>query len=394
MAKIIAFFISVAMLLSQSGWYHTDGNLIKDEAGNTVMLRGFNTYVCIQNEQNKFNRIAEAGANVVRLNFWKNAVEGVASAACVNNAGLAGIDKAIVYAQNAGLKIILSQMIWANGQNWPPATFFTDPVLQQSWIDMWKVVVNRYKGNPNVIGYDLFNEPWAISGRPANAQILWEGIAHRAYAELYPLNPNALIFISSWGLATQPAWTASDISFLQQPNIVVSDHVYGQRTYAFLETRYRYFKDRGIPVWLGEIGFLPEDQPFMLNQMHSFEALDLHYTLYAYGINQWYSPYDAVDINYNLTTIGQLYSDRLKALLPTATAVSTATNTPTFTPTYTATATATPTNTPTSTATNTPTATFTPTNTATFTPTPTPTRTPECYAVQFLDGTIIDVCKR
>lgn len=344
-----------------SGWYHTDGNQIKDESGNVVMLRGFNTYVCLQNEQSKFSKMAEQGANSVRLNFWKNSVEGISSPACTTQSGLTGIDRAINYAQNAGLKIILSQMIWGTNQNWPPATFFTDPVLQQSWIDMWKVVINRYKDNPNIIGYDLFNEPWAISGRPANAQILWEGIAHRAYTELHALNPNALIFISSWGMATQPAWTNSDVSFLQQPNIVISDHVYGQRTYTFMETRYRYFMDKGIPVWLGEIGFLPEDESFMLNQLHNFDALKLNYSMYAYGISQWYSPYEPVDANYNLNTRGQIYSDRLKALQPTPTTTNTAT----------------------------PTLTNTPTNT----PTMTPTRTPECKSVQFNDGSVILVCK-
>ena len=389
MEKIIAFILALSMMLSGQGWYHTEGNQIKDEAGNVVMLRGVNTYVCLQNEQAKFDKIAEMGANVVRLNFWKPAVEGVYSQACVANSGLEGIDRAIVYAQNAGLKVILAQMIWANGQNWPTAAFFTDTAMQDGWINMWKVVINRYKDNPNVIGYDLFNEPWAIPNRPANAQVLWEGIAHRAYTELYPLNPNALIFISSWGMATQPAWTLSDVSFLQQPNVVISDHVYGQKTYAFLETRYRFFLDKGIPVWLGEIGFLPSDESFMLNQMHNFDALKLHYTLFAYGIAQWYSDYDMVDASYKLTNIGQIYSDRLIGLQPTQTPLPTATEIPatsTYTPTNTATFTPTMTNTPTST--------FTPTNTSTPTFTPTPTRTPECYSIMFIDGTIVDVCKR
>jgi hypothetical protein len=80
---------------------------------------------------------------------------------------------------------------------------------------------------------------------------------------------------------------------------------------------------------------------------------------------------------------------------PTATHTFTPTNTTTNTPTNTATFTATFTNTFTNTPTNTPTPTYTPTNTPTptYTPTLTPTNTPECYKVNFLDGTVITVCK-
>jgi hypothetical protein len=73
-----------------------------------------------------------------------------------------------------------------------------------------------------------------------------------------------------------------------------------------------------------------------------------------------------------------------------------ASSTPTHTPTQTATNTLIPTGTPTSTYTPTITATPSPTMTYTDVPTetPTPTRTPECHTVVFVDGSIIDVCKR
>ena len=35
--------------------------------------------------------------------------------------------------------------------------------LQDKMLDFWKVVAAKFEGNPNVIGYDIFNEPWAAN---------------------------------------------------------------------------------------------------------------------------------------------------------------------------------------------------------------------------------------
>lgn len=341
------------VICHNNNWLHTDGMFIKDAAGNVVTLRGVHIYTCLQNEQVKFTRSKEMGANVVRLAIWKNAVEGNLSGPCVGTPGLENIDRAIAYAKNAGLMVILDQHIWSLNVEPAPTAFFTDAALQESWLTMWRTLIDRYANEPTVIGVDLMNEPWSIVNRPANAKALWEGIAKNAVTVLRPRNPNLIFFVSGWGPVTFPMW--DDIAFLRQPNTAITDHVYGEKTVEWLNTRYSTYQ--GIPVWLGEIGFTTIS--YMEQQLDRFDALGLHYTLFVYGVNSWGLLYDIVDRNYNLTVVGLAYRDHLASLTPPLTDTPTSTNTPTPTPTF----------------------------------TPTPTPTPECITVRFHDGSEITVCE-
>jgi len=313
---LFIFLPGISQAETNNDWLHTDGRLIKDASGNVVNLRGVHMYVCLQNEQAKFIQAAAMGANVIRLALWKNAIEGNPSGPCVGMDGLVEIDKAVQYAKNAGLKVILDEHFWSLNVEDAPLEFFTDPALQASWLNMWQTLINRYKNDPTVVGIDLMNEPWAIVGRTIANKPQWEAIAENAVAVLHPLNPNLIIFVEGWGPQTQPMW--SDIPFLQQPNVAISDHVYGQKTFQYLSDRYEIYTSQEIPVWLGEIGFTSSEESFMISQLNSFDSLGLHYTLFVYGVASWNLSYDIVDSSYNLTSIGLIYSNHLNSMSPPA----------------------------------------------------------------------------
>lgn len=301
------------------GYLHTDGKELKNAQGQVVLLRGVNTYVCIQNNQTKFTKIAEAGFNVVRLALWKNAIEGNPSGPCVGQTGLAEIDKALSYAKNAGLMVILDHHRWGADIENAPLAFFTTPALQQEWLTMWKLLIARYQNDPTVIGIDLMNEPWAITGQTPINKTHWESIAKNAYTTLHPLNPNLIIFVSGWGMATQPMW--SDLEFLKQPNLALSDHVYRERSRAFLLTRYQSYLNAGIPIWLGEVGFQESEASFMESQLDFYDELALHYTVFVFGVTPpWSTPFEIADSHYNLTPIGQRFRAHLNQSSPRPTA--------------------------------------------------------------------------
>jgi hypothetical protein len=330
-------------------WLHTKGALIKDSSGNVVILRGVNMFIRLQNERAKFMSARAAGANVVRLMLWKCDIETPGSNDTGNDKlgndlrGLAAIDDAIGWAHDAGLMVILEQHIWSDAVAPAPNSFLSLPTLQAQWLAMWRLVVNRYKNDPTVIGIDLMNEPNCIPGVSIDQREAWETIAKNAVFDLKSYNPNLLFFVEGWW--SVPGW--EDTEFLKSPNIVYSEHIFyegaplplpeweqpwriayslGDLTNGhdllsqYMDSRFTVFTNQGIPVWIGEVGFLTR-LPYWQHQMEDELALldqrGIGYAAFVYGTSRWGLEYDIVDASYNLTTVGRVYRNHFTTPMAT-----------------------------------------------------------------------------
>jgi hypothetical protein len=164
------------------------------------------------------------------------------------------------------------------------------------------------------------------------------GRGHKAaVAALGPLNPNLLFLVSGWGPRTVPGFR--DVAFLQQPNVVYTDHIYYQSPEAYhtwgkaynsgdvvsgksLLTTYAndkwcYFTNLDIPVFIGEIGFDPSFPCWHEQMEDELNILDngrLGYSIFVVGTQRWGLAYDIMDAAYNLTFVGQEYSDYIKSM--------------------------------------------------------------------------------
>ncbi|MFH1022041.1 MAG: cellulase family glycosylhydrolase [Planctomycetota bacterium] len=321
---------------TDAGWLHTDGRWIKDAGGNVVTLRGVNMFVRLQNEQAKFAAAKAAGANVIRLMLWKQDVETPGTnAPGFDQSGLAAIDRAVGWAHDAGMYVILEQQIWSPKVEPAPAAFFSDPALQAQWLAMWRVLVDRYKNDPTVIGIDPMNEPYSVSGVTVPDPMgTWETIVKNAVNDLRPRNPHLIFFIEGWGPRTTPGFR--DVAFLQQPNTVYSDHIYYKDAYPvhawataystgdlergkalfsqLADKRWTTYTDKGIPVWLGEIGFSttsPHWREQMADELALLDERGIGYALFCCGVSHWKLEWDMVDASYGLTTVGRLYSEHI-----------------------------------------------------------------------------------
>lgn len=334
---------------SSSGWLHTEGRWIKDGQGNIVTLSGINTYIRRQNIEAKFANASAEGFTTVRLILYKSDIENPTNYAwdtTEDRSGLAAIDKAVGWCQELGIRVILDQHYW-NGTLMPaPIGFWTNTTLQQQWLNMWKLLVDRYKANPTVVGADLMNEPYATKTYgtpPANVEAIWEGIAENAITQLRLINPNLLFIAEDWGTGNQ--W--QDVNFLKQNNAVYEPHLYyhdhitnfqwaesyaagtlvlGKQQFgSWIDSKFMSYANQGVPVWVGETGFLTSDpywQQEMTDQLQLLNERGIGYSGYAYGDWPMADPYNDITVStssdYHLTILGQTLNNNLLALTTTS----------------------------------------------------------------------------
>lgn len=206
-----------------TGYLHTDGSRIVDSTGATVKLTGVNWFgMETSNEtfhglwanrtwKSMIDQMAELGYNTIRVPFSDDALKPDAKANSINNVSnpdliglspLQILDKVVDYAGQKGMRILLDRHRPTSGGQ--TALWYTDAVPESTWISDWKMLAQRYAGNPTVIGADLHNEPHAEGTDPNGTGACWgcgdtardwRLAAERAGNAILSVNPNWLIVV-------------------------------------------------------------------------------------------------------------------------------------------------------------------------------------------------------
>ncbi|MEU5871790.1 cellulase family glycosylhydrolase [Glycomyces sp. NPDC047369] len=285
-----------------TGFLSTDGSRIVDETGAEVRLTGINWFG-METDNHTFHglwanapatwsgqldRMAELGFNTLRIPYTGDSLRPDAEATSINdytNPDLVGLhpleilDKVIDHAGDLGMRVILDRhRPSAAGQT---ALWYTPQVSEQSIIDDWTMLAERYAGNPTVVGADLFNEPHAEGTLPNATGACWGcGVqsrdwrlaAERIGNAILDVNPDWLILVEgvstvSGGLTNQwdndPAtddestWWGGNLSaaFEYPVRLDVADKlVYSAHDYAIsVYDRQPWFEDPDFPNNLPEV---------------------------------------------------------------------------------------------------------------------------------------------
>jgi endoglucanase len=220
------------------GYWHTKGTSIVDRAGRRVRIAGVTWYgmestrwvpagLDFQPYTGILDLVRSLGYNTVRLPISNQLVESnpivtehiKANPQFQGVHALAVLDTLIRYAGRIGLKIILDDHI--SVAETPSTVNYLDEPLwytagypESSWINDWKMLARRYRGDSTVIGFDLRNEPhtggpgpwnlkaylhqgatWGPYGGVDNPATDWRLAAERAGNAVLAINPHLLIFV-------------------------------------------------------------------------------------------------------------------------------------------------------------------------------------------------------
>jgi endoglucanase len=281
-----------------AGYWHTNGRQLLDANNQPVRMTGINWFgletanytphgLWARNYRDMLDQIKGLKYNTLRLPFSNQLFDSGSTPNSIDLAknpdlaGLTGIqimDRIIAYSGQIGLKVVLDRHRPDSGAQ--SALWYTSAYPESRWISDWRMLAQRYAGNPTVIGADLHNEPHnpACWGCGDNATD-WRLAAERAGNAILSVNSNLLIIVEGiesfngssywWGgnlqgaggapvrlnVANRLVYSAHDYATSVFPQPWFSDPTFPNNLPGIWDRNWGYlFKNNVAPVLLGEFG--------------------------------------------------------------------------------------------------------------------------------------------
>ena len=234
--------------------FYTAGRDILDESGDVLQLRSVAWFggeaenfvpnllwPTATNYKSIIDNIASWGFNCIRFPFSGTSADPAlmpnsGAIDYVQNPELTGLtvlevyDELFNYAATKGLHILLDfhhRTAYSGLDGKPTDGGFT----QASLIAAWGVMATRYKDFPNVVGADIYNEPWTLTWDA------WASLCEDVGNAILAIAPRFLIVVQgvfthnghNWWYGGQLEGVATRPVVLSTPNkVVYSPHEYGQ----------------------------------------------------------------------------------------------------------------------------------------------------------------------
>jgi endoglycosylceramidase len=263
-----AALLALALVASTAGpaagagpvapWVHVQAGRFVDASGQPVVLRGVDQQGGAGKVSNQL--AAGLGASVVRVLVPWSSIETSAPSGgshLYNQTKLASVDAQVSWYQAHGVNVLLDfhQFKWspyfrqtgaegipgwfysvteagrytpdAPGMKQAMADWWTDTAGQQGYISFVQMMEARYSSHPNVVGYELFNEPMAGSlgenHAAAQAVIAWEA---PVAAAMRAADPSRAVFFMLRGGGDNGLLNADMSAFGDMSSMVLDLHDY------------------------------------------------------------------------------------------------------------------------------------------------------------------------
>lgn len=205
--------------------------------------------------------IKNTGANTIRLPFhYKLFTDEDFMGLTANQDGFARVDSVVEWCREADLYLILDMHDAPGGQtgdniddSYGYPWLFESETSQQLYCDIWRKIAERYKNEPVILGYELFNEPIAPyfpNMEELNGKL--EDIYKKGVAAIREVDTNHIILLggAQWNGNFKPF---TDSKF--DDKIMYTCHRYGGDPTKEAIQSIIDFRDKvNLPMYMGEIG--------------------------------------------------------------------------------------------------------------------------------------------
>ena len=205
--------------------------------------------------------IKNTGANTIRLPFhYKLFTDEDFMGLTAGQDGFASVDSVVEWCREADLYLILDMHDAPGGQtgdniddSYGYPWLFESEASQQLYCDIWRKIADRYKNEPVILGYELFNEPIAPyfpNMEELNGKL--EDIYKKGVVAIREVDNNHIILLggAQWNGNFKPF---KDSKF--DDKIMYTCHRYGgDPTKDAIQTIIDFRDSVNLPMYMGEIG--------------------------------------------------------------------------------------------------------------------------------------------
>ena len=302
---------------------HAEGNKFVNAEGQTIVFQG----LCMSDpvklirdghwDEEYFRQAKDFGANIVRFavhpqNINRNGWDET----------FAAMDQGIEWAKALGMYVIMDWHSIGNLKDEKYTSRMYDTTLEET-LRFWRLVAQRYKDEPVVALYEIFNEP-TVSGKDLGkcSWEEWRDIQEQIIDTIRVYNPEALCICAGHNWAYDLTKVAKQP--IRRKNIGYVSHPYPMKRSEPWEEQWE--KDFGYvadtyPVICTEIGYCLKDEPGAHVPVMSTDVYGEHITKYLEkkGISftiwcfdpQW-APIVITDWDFNLSTQGRFFKEYLR----------------------------------------------------------------------------------
>lgn len=214
------------------------------------------------------------------------------------------IDDYLIWAKQNGQKVIINLGRTPGMTEDPNITvgYVLNHVYYDMFIDCWKIMASRWKGNDTILGFDIINEPTYLNQlpqTPPEAMNIYTGIVN-AVSAVREIDPDRTVICEIFGGFTHPMY-AKYTQPIPFDNVIYSFHLYSPGSvYNLSQTNTNVYpgfqlKNQGVEMSYGRKYFsdpgLVIDKEYLRDQIKPIRDFQLAYKVPIYvgefGTMRW-----------------------------------------------------------------------------------------------------------
>lgn len=166
-----------------------------------------------------FQRVAELGLNSVRFYVHQRTLEDGLEPGQYRAEGFAWLDRNLAWARARGVYLVLGLYVPPHG--YPSigdgAALWSDVDIQRRFVELWRAIAARYRGEPAIAGYHLLSGPV-----PPDDLGRWRDLAERVIGGIRTVDPGHAIFVERLGSVDGARDPDGEPPLVSDPNVVYS----------------------------------------------------------------------------------------------------------------------------------------------------------------------------